>query len=204
MLKAILGGVSTLALAFAAPSIPAAGQPATTAPTAAPETAPVRVAGAEQFDITSRHTGRNYRIFVGKPRGTPPPGGFPALVTLDGNLSFGIAHAQAGLARVEGRSPIVVVGVGYAGGDPWTLRNPDMTPSMPSGATLADISKNGEEPVAPGSWGEAERFHQFLIEKLRPILVRHFAVAADRQTLMGYSLGGLYALHVLFRHPASF
>ncbi|MEO7564186.1 MAG: alpha/beta hydrolase-fold protein, partial [Sphingomicrobium sp.] len=98
----------------------------------------------------------------------------------------------------------IVVGIGYPDGSPWRRRTADLTPSMPTGANLADVENEEGGPVKPGSYGDAEGFHRFMTEELRPILIQHFHASPTNQSLMGYSLGGLFALNVLFRHPDSY
>ena len=44
----------------------------------------------------------------------------------------------------------------------------------------------------------------FLTEELRPAIAAAFKVETSRQTLYGHSLGGLFTLGVLFRHPEAF
>ncbi|HEY0784936.1 MAG TPA: alpha/beta hydrolase-fold protein [Acidobacteriaceae bacterium] len=59
-------------------------------------------------------------------------------------------------------------------------------------------------PVRSGDYGGAEGFHRFLTEELSPLIVQSFGANPGNQSPMGYSFGGLYALHVLFEHPDSY
>lgn len=43
-----------------------------------------------------------------------------------------------------------------------------------------------------------------MTEELRPIIGQAYKADPKNQSLMGYSLGGLFALHVLFMHPDSY
>jgi predicted alpha/beta superfamily hydrolase len=169
----------------------------------APATSPARLPGSVQFDMTSKITGRTYRIYVNRPMKPAPPGGFPVLYLLDGDWAFGAASFQAVAAPLDGRSDIVLIGIGYPEGNPFLRRNPDLTPSMPSGSTLVD-AKETWGPVKSGAFGDAEGFHRFLMEELRPIVTQAYKTDPKNQSLMGYSLGGLFALHVLFQHPDSY
>ena len=52
--------------------------------------------------------------------------------------------------------------------------------------------------------GGAATFLAFLNEELKPFVAAHYPVDADDQTLLGFSLGGLFALNTLFTSPGSF
>jgi predicted alpha/beta superfamily hydrolase len=78
-----------------------------------------------------------------------------------------------------------------------------MTPSPPTGATLTQVEKD-YGPAKPDAYGDAEGFHRFMTEELRPLIAQSYRTDPKNQSLMGYSLGGLFALHVLFQHPQSY
>jgi hypothetical protein len=56
----------------------------------------------------------------------------------------------------------------------------------------------------PSDYGGGEDFHRFMVEELRPIIARAVKVDPGRQALMGYSLGGLFTLNVMFHHPDAY
>ncbi len=155
---------------------------------------------AEQFDIMSANTGRTYRIYVSKPIAPAPASGYAVLYVLDADTAFPTAASQAILSSLSGdHKPVLVVGVGY----PDTmatisLRTRDMTPFLPIPETDVKMS------VKPEDWGGAEAFHKFMLEELRPIIDGMAAVDKSDQSLMGYSLGGLFALHVLLSNPVAY
>jgi pimeloyl-ACP methyl ester carboxylesterase len=43
-----------------------------------------------------------------------------------------------------------------------------------------------------------------MTEELRPVIARLYPVNSADQSLMGYSFGGLFTLHVLFAHPTAY
>jgi predicted alpha/beta superfamily hydrolase len=43
-----------------------------------------------------------------------------------------------------------------------------------------------------------------MVEELRPVIAAAVKVDPGRQALMGYSLGGLFTLNVMFRHPDAY
>jgi hypothetical protein len=178
-----------------------------TDPAATPVRSPLVRPDAEQWDITSKITGRTYRIFVAKPAGSdaPPPEGYPVIYLNDGDLDFHTA-ADALMLQTIGREvkPAYVVGVGYGKGWEWASRTrcADLTPFPPDPATLAGLEA---APLTKGAaWGEAALFHRFLTEELRPQIEAAYPVNPDDTILWGHSFGGLFALYVLFNHPEAY
>lgn len=137
--------------------------------------------------------GGDYLIYVAWPQQPPPPEGYPILYLLDGTESFAIAaeyqNRLGSYARLE---PGIVVGVGYPDA---SRRNFDYTPAVPGGDTLMP---------SPGPTGGADRFLDFLAEKVIPAVEKEHPVNPERRTLAGYSLGGLFTLQALFRRPGLF
>lgn len=192
----VLGGLDTMAMAATAGALP--GTPARS---------PVVRPDAEQWDMTSKITGRSYRIFVAKPvaAGPPPPGGYPVLYLNDGDFEFQTAADAMMLQTVMGEvKPAYVVGIGY--GRDWRYlsrsRFADLTPSSPDAATIARLSTS--PMMKEAAFGQAELFHRFMIEELRPLIAASYPVDHRDATLFGHSLGGLFALHVLFNHPETY
>lgn len=197
MIAPVFASLVTLAVAIAA--APALAQAITPAPLVRPN--------AEQFDVTSRNTGRTYRIYVAKPvdKGPPPAKGYPVIYLTDGDFNFHTAADALLLQSVglEARSAYIV-GIGY--GKDWETasrtRCADLTPSPPDPATRAALDA---APLTKGAtYGEAELFHRFLTEELRPQIEASYPVDRADTTLWGDSFGGLFALHVLFNHPDAY
>ncbi len=172
-----------------------------------PPRSPVVRPEAEQWDVTSRITGRTYRIFVARPSGTKPPpaDGYPVVYLNDGDFEFHTA-ADALMMQTVGLevAPAYIVGIGY--GKNWEYasrtRCADLTPSQPDPAMLAGLEAS---PLTKGAtYGEAELFHRFLMEELRPQIEAAYPVSRSDRTLWGHSFGGLFALHVLFNHPEAY
>lgn len=166
---------------------------------AKPATQPAVDPFAVQFDLPSKITGRTYRIFLHRPPAAPPKGGWPVTYVLDSSITFGTAASQVLLRASTGQSSGLVVGIGYPQAIATTkLRELDLTPSAPLPGTY-------DEPGAkPGDFGGAALFHRFMIEELRPAIATLAPVDARNQSLIGYSLGGLFALGVLFDHPEAY
>jgi len=184
-------------LALALASTPAA----TASPSAPPALAPASLDFANQFDLTSKITGRTYRIYVSRPLAAAPKAGFSVLYVLDGNIDFPIAHGQSVLSAIGGAKPVLVVGIGYPNAAAaMTLRDRDLTPTQPGKSDPGAASVKPD----PEDYGGADAFDRFMREELRPIIARLYPVDAADQALMGYSFGGLFTLHVLFTHPTAY
>ncbi len=184
---AILAGMALASSAIAAPPV---------------ETTPTQPY-ATQFDITSTISGRRYRIFVHKPDAAPPAAGYPAVTFTDANIAFPIATMAGLLAEASGPSPLII-GVGYPLDDIKTLtimRNRDLTPTQPPG-TIQQYP--GYTTMTPADFAGSELFYRFLTEELRPALAKRYPLDLSRQTLAGHSLGGMFVLTVLLRHPAAY
>lgn len=195
MITSALMSVASLLLAAAA-AVPAP-----------PASAPVIRPGAVQWDVTSRITGRTYRIYVALPaeKGPPPAQGHPVIYLTDGDLMFHTAADALALlsAGLEAR-PAIIVGIGYGKGldEAARLRFADLTPTAPAAAAAAAIENH---PATKGvTFGDAEGFYRFLTEELRPQIDAAYRTDRSDNSLWGDSLGGLFGLHVLFNHPDSF
>jgi predicted alpha/beta superfamily hydrolase len=149
-------------------------------------------------------SGRIYRIFVAQPTGPAPAKGYPVIYVLDANAMFGtVAEAvrlQSRAPDLSGVMPAIVVGIGYPGDADFNAERRwwDFTP-VPRAAQPIDP---GVPPV-PASGG-AEEFLAFIEKELKPRIAREFVIDRGRQVLFGHSLGGYFALHVLFRDPQAF
>jgi predicted alpha/beta superfamily hydrolase len=162
---------------------------------AADEVPSVRAREYSESTVTSAH-GREYRILVCAPSGTPPPRGFPVIYVLDGDAWFGTAIEIAKMREYEKLAPAIIVGVGYAGRRFFDLRRSyDFTPP---GSVDA---QSKEEGIAIGG---ADEFLAFMNEKLKPWVRKRHRVDPDAEILFGHSFGGLFALHAMFTAPESF
>jgi predicted alpha/beta superfamily hydrolase len=151
-----------------------------------------------QYDRASRSTGRDYRIYVQVPEGAPPKGGWPVVYALDGYAAFPLLATQMMLrdARI-GRG--IVVAIGYPDDAQWLRRRfVELTFSDPGDPALTKATMQAE------GFAGGEAFYHFLVDELRPEIDARFGGDPARQSLIGYSLGGLFGLHVLFAHPNAF
>lgn len=114
---------------------------------------------------------------------------YPVLIVLDGEFEHEIAAAISRFYAAMSPLPSMIV-VGVRNAD----RMRDMTPTPVAGFT---------PPSEAASGGGADRFLAFLGDELMPYLEQQYRVAPMR-VLVGHSLGGLFALHVLGSRPELF
>lgn len=166
--------------------------------------APVVVPGARCFDLSGANGGA-YRVMIAVPDGPPPAAGFPVLYHLDGNAVFAsmveAMRIQGARGAATGVAPGVIVGIGYAVDGPFDRqrRTLDYTPP-------ADPAMLGERPDG-GEWsatGGADAFLEVLETQVMPMVARLAPIDPTRRALFGHSLGGLFALHLLFARPGAF
>lgn len=138
-----------------------------------------------------------YQLFVAAPAGPAPAGGFPVIYLLDANAAFGtlVEAMRRGAARrgATGIGEAVLVGIGYPGAETYdrTRRTFDYTTGP---------SAEGAGPATGG----ADMFLGFLDREVRPMIAREFPIDPGRETLLGHSLAGYFALHVLATTPGRF
>ena len=189
LVKSLLGPSLVAIMAILPPPASYAEQTDATA-YALPET--------EVWDMEAAH-GEQYRIYVSKPDRAAPDGGYPVLYVLDGNAMFaGFAETRR-IQSVydDGLDQMIVVGIGYPNDQLYDGRRMgDFTPPIRN-EVLKALYK--EYPS-----GKREQFTAFLMTELRPEVSRRYPVNAFRESLFGHSLGGLFALHVMYSQPGAF
>lgn len=144
--------------------------------------------------VPSTVTGEYYELAVWLPPGYATTADrYPVVYILDSPYAFGLAWAAVCFRIWEGLLPeVIVVGVGapVQNLDDWDLiRLRDYCP----------------RPLAnhQGS-GRAAEFHQVLHQDLLPFVHSTYRSDPADRTLWGHSLGGTFALHVLFEEPTLF
>ncbi|MDH7637695.1 alpha/beta hydrolase [Sphingomonas oryzagri] len=171
-----------------------------TAPAATASAAPGYVLPETETWELQGPGGYPYQIFVSKPEGKAPDGGWPVLYVLDGNAMFaGFAETRR-IQSMDDRSEVaksIIVGIGYKTDKPYDEhRLFDFTSGPAPQPWRVAFSK-----VPAGGW---ELFLDFLTGKLRAEVNRRYGINPDRQALFGHSLGGLFAVHTLFTRPDAF
>ncbi len=155
---------------------------------------------AEYFDIKSQHVDDIFRIFVGKPAGADPAIQHPMIVALDGNASFAsLLGTQRLLTQTSAVPASFVIGIGYPGDtlmESMANRNRDYAPTDPGENEV--MALGGLFPAG----GEA--FLKFIQLELKTLLSKNYPIDTDDSTILGISLGGLFAAWILLTEPTTF
>lgn len=165
----------------------------------------VTISNIEQWKMYSRLGNREYQIYISKPKQPAPDSGYPVIYVLDGNAFFQTFQEAMNIqsVRVEktGVAPSIIVGVGYPieGVFAASERCYDFTPSLPS----VDAPPKPDGKPWPKSGGASE-FLAFIQDELKLQIEKNFEIDKEKQTIFGHSLGGLFALHVLFTNTNAF
>lgn len=121
------------------------------------------------------------------------------LIVLDPLLTLDVV---VGWSRVYSRysngvvPPVTVVGIGHPTSDEarfMALRIRDLTPTPVT----------GRQWTPPLGAGRGPRLLAAIADEIIPFIEENFAATTDR-TIIGWSLGGLFALHALFQEPRIF
>jgi predicted alpha/beta superfamily hydrolase len=163
--------------------------------------------GAEYHDVDSANVGDRFRIFVSRPGGPAADRRLPVVYVLDGNLYFAAVTQMYRAMTLGGEvPPAIVIGIGYPSADPvdaLSKRQRDYTPS--EGAEVEQLMFGMSDPTGSGpGLGGAESFARFLVEELKPALASRYDTDRQDSTLIGVSLGGLFAARILLSAPAEF
>jgi predicted alpha/beta superfamily hydrolase len=169
------------------------------------------VLGTQSFRLASAKIGQVFTIDVFAPPMLPPHQKAPVLFVLDGDYTFATVAQIARNLQIDrgGIAPVYIVGIGYRDESgtrpPLGLRTRDLTPS--DDARYMAMMRAAPAPftlppdIAPGG---ANDFLSFITDELTPCLAGRLPIDVDDLGIAGASLGGLFALHVLFTAPTVF
>ena len=168
---------------------------------------PVPVPGSHRIDVSSATMGRPYRLMVHVPATPAPPGGYPLVVVLDGNLYFATA---VDALRLQGRHflrPAVVLAIGYQTDDiiqQLTLREKDLTLPIDPALLEKPIYRLVTGPRVPpaANYGDLDRLLRMIEAEAIPAAQRLAPLNLGDRHIFGHSLGGLAAIRALFHGPA--
>ncbi len=165
---------------------------------------PFTIPGTEFRDIQPAAGGEPFRIFIAKPSAPPPEAGYPVIYLTDANAMFATLVDTLRI-RTGGPSsavePAVVVGLGYPTDKPFDVerRAFDLTPDT-GGKPMPERPNGKPWP----KMGGADDFLAFIENEIKPLIASEVKIDTARETLVGHSFGGLFALHVLFTRPEAF
>jgi len=152
---------------------------------------------SDRYLIDSKSVGDTFRIDVIPPVGySGEKEKYPVVYVTDANYLLPSAAASY-LAQATGEYPkVIIVGIGWNVPSITRIRVRDFSPTC-------DVEYQAEQSMTDKECGHADPFVAFIKNELQPFIEKNYR-AGDQRTLMGYSFGGLFALHVLFNHPEVF
>jgi predicted alpha/beta superfamily hydrolase len=155
--------------------------------------------------VKSTQLGRDFRISIALPYEYPdfPDKTYLTVYILDANLYFGMFTEISRMLYIGGLTETIIVGIGYLLDLPlkkaftefWALRSLDLTP-------VAD--KAFEDEGRQMGTGGAANFLSFIAENVIPMVETEYRATPADRTLVGHSLGGLFAIYTLFQKPSLF
>lgn len=165
---------------------------------------PTSIAATQHYTLRSRPIDQLFSIDVSSPPGEGP---FPVVYILDGNTVFAMTTQMVvPMSYLGDLPPMILVGIGYEVDSPFevvALRSRDLVPTDDQAFVDRMAARGTPLPdgVRPGG---ADAFLDFIEGEVKPFIEARYAVDPNDQTLVGDSFGGLFALHVLFKHASSF
>jgi len=152
---------------------------------------------SDRYLIESKSVGDKFRIDVILPIGySTATTRYPVVYVTDANYLLPSAAASY-LAQATNEFPkMIIVGIGWNVPSITRIRVRDLSPTC-------DAEFKAEQSMTDKECGQADRFIGFIKNELQPFIGKKYR-STDESTLMGYSFGGLFALHVLFNHPDTF
>jgi predicted alpha/beta superfamily hydrolase len=175
---------------------------------------PASITASHRYRLRARHIDQTFVIDVALPPVPVTPGQkLPVIFVTDGSSTFPLAAQTARLLQFGPYPlpPAIVVGIGYPTdtNEEWAmtshLRTRDLSPWV-------DESVERRYRNAPEPWrlpdhirqGGAGAFLNFIRNEVKPFLAERYPVDLDDCTLVGGSMGGLFALYALITMPEAF
>lgn len=155
---------------------------------------PVTLDRSHQYILPSRSVRDSFRIDVVLPiRYAESEQRYPVVYITDSNYLLASAAATQLAQATEHLPEAILVGIGYdvaSISDTAQIRVRDFSPTCNEA-----FIKHRSHP--PELCGGADAFLAFIEEELKPFINNAYRTTND-STLVGYSFGGLFALHALF------
>jgi uncharacterized protein len=152
--------------------------------------------GYGQFSTTmkieySKNVGDSFEIYISVPPSFNANETYSVVYYCDANLKSG-TYLRKLLSTNEFNSVLknkIFVGIGHIG-NYHTLRRRDFILPAIKGNDTAGLEKN---------YGQTEKFYSYLKDELIPAANKKFKTNADSNSIIGHSLGGLFAFFCLFK-----
>lgn len=166
------------------------------------QTSPVRLSDSELHEFHTED-GSRFAVFVALPNTYEESEDreYPVLYMTDPPGQFQLVAQTARLLMLGREIPTILVGIGrWDTSTPYAItRFRDLTPTGPPEDVVGTVERYGQEV----STGGADLLLSVLVDEIVPWIDTRYR-ASDTRGLAGYSLGGLFATHVLLSAPTSF
>ena len=156
-----------------------------------------------RYELHSDVIDENFVIDVSIPPNADKP--LPVIYLTDGNMMFPMVSSTLRLLQLGGEAPpAILVGIGYKESDAvMALRSRDLTPTLDQ--TFVDTSaQQGITLPADIVPGGADAFLDFIRDEVKPLIQSKYSVMPGDETLLGDSLGGLFAVHTLLTRTSEY
>jgi len=193
---------------------PVASQDAESSGPATAQVVPYAMSWEEPAQFRAEGYDYDHEVLVALPPSyhASPERSYPVLWSMDGAMAFAMTAGIVNLYTLGTRIPeIIVVGVGHRSEEGMAGLGKRTFDLFPPGSVVADEGVAAEymreefgldfaamEPLLKG-----DRFLDFLVERLRPLLGEQYRMADDH-TLWGHSAGGAFASYALLARPGAF
>ncbi|UAY51531.1 alpha/beta hydrolase [Ferruginibacter albus] len=141
--------------------------------------------------IYSKNAGDSFNIYVSLPQNFNTNNAYKVVYYCDAGLKSGkyLRRLIAGSEFNESLKATIFVGIGHIGNYHVLRRRDFIFPSIKEN-NIVRGNKN---------YGQAEKFYSFLKEELVPSINKKFKTYTDSNSIIGHSLGGLFAFYCLFK-----
>lgn len=146
--------------------------------------------------IYSSRVKDSFEIYISAPKQIAPAKKLSVFYYMDANINSGkkLREMIARPGYAEKVNSTIFVGIGHIG-DFHVLRRRDfILPEIINGDTTG-ISEN---------YGQVENFYRFLKTELTPLIDSTYNTNPKENSIMGHSLGGLFAFYCLFKNDTLF
>ena len=158
----------------------------------------------KHYIFYSRLVKKHYKIFIAEPEKEYSQKPYPVVYALDANTTFLMTVQMIRLLQYTNElPPMLIVGIGYQDESFDSVvdhRVQEFTPT--SDLEYKHIWHSRFSCSSDG--GDAALFMRFLQEELKPFIEATYPVDPNDATLVGDSLGGLFALYTLLQKPKAF
>lgn len=193
---------------------PVASQDTPASADATAQVVPYAMSWEEPISIRAAGYDYDHEVLVALPPSyhVSPDRSYPMLWSMDGAMAFSMTAGIVNLYALGARIPeIIVVGVGHPSEEGMAGLGKRTFDLFPPGSVVAEEGPAADytrevlgldfstmEPLLKG-----DRFLDFLVDQLRPLLAGQYRMADDH-TLWGHSAGGAFAGYALLARPGAF